>query len=152
LETGLAWNDGRITNPTPAFEILAQAASAATPEILHAHKMSIPNIAKVVARTAIDWRSDVGSGWVIEANAYARYVGKSRLGVGPHLGRKQGEYVDTGAVVRLRRGGRSLSISVSNLIDEVGDRFAFGAPILTGAEQITPLRPRTVRLGLEQAF
>ena len=45
-----------------------------------------------------------------------------------------------------------MSLSVTNLTDEVGNRFAFGAPIATGADQITPLRPRTIRLGFEQAF
>lgn len=152
LEGGLAWNRGRITNPTAAFEMLARASAMSTPDISLAHQMSIPNIAKVVARAAIDWRSDLGSDWSVEANAYARYVGKSRLGVGPQLGRKQGQYLDTGAVVRLQRGSRGLSLSVLNLIDEVGDRFAFGAPIASGADQITPLRPRTIRLGFEQAF
>ncbi len=33
-----------------------------------------------------------------------------------------------------------------------GNRFAFGAPIATGVDQITPLRPRTIRLGFEQGF
>ena len=51
----------------------------------------------------------------------------------------------------LATGGR-ISLSVTNLTDEIGNRFAFGAPIATGADQITPLRPRTIRLGFEQGF
>jgi hypothetical protein len=45
-----------------------------------------------------------------------------------------------------------VSLTVTNLTDEIGNRFAFGAPIATGADQITPLKPRTVRLGFELAF
>ena len=111
-----------------------------------------PNIARVVARGAIDWEKDLAGDWRVEANAYARYVGKSRLGVGPHLGENQGDYVDSGMVVRIADRQRAISLSVTNLTDEIGNRFAFGAPIATGADQITPLRPRTIRLGFEQAF
>ena len=88
----------------------------------------------------------------MEANAYARYVGKSRLGVGPHLGENQGDYLDSGLIVRFESNLRAISLSMTNLTDEIGNRFAFGAPIATGADQITPLKPRTIRLGFEQAF
>jgi hypothetical protein len=45
-----------------------------------------------------------------------------------------------------------LSASATNLADQVGNRFAFGAPVLMGEEQLTPLRPRTIRLGLDWGF
>lgn len=143
LEAGVAWNDGKITRPTDAFLSLLGDANST---------MAIPNIARVVARGAIDWRTDLGGDWALETNAYARYVGRSRLGVGPHLGQEQGEYVDSGLVMRFARERTAFSLTVTNLTDEVGNRFAFGAPIATGADQITPLRPRTARLGLELSF
>jgi outer membrane receptor protein involved in Fe transport len=144
VEAGLAWNDGEITNPTPAFQTLVGSAAAGS--------MEIPNIARVVARGAIDWHKDLPGDWKVEANAYARYVGKSRLGVGPHLGENQGDYLDSGLIVRLEGNQRAFSLSVTNLTDEIGNRFAFGAPIATGADQITPLKPRTIRVGFEQSF
>ena len=143
FEAGLAWNDGEITRPTDAFRTLIGGAEGA---------MEIPNIARVVARGAVDWNKDFGNGRGIEANAYVRYVGRSRLGIGPHLGEGQGEYLDSGLVVRLSDDRRALTLTVTNLADDVGNRFAFGAPIATGADQITPLRPRTIRLGFEQSF
>ena len=79
-------------------------------------------------------------------------VGRSRLGIGPHLGEDQGEYLDSGLVLRVADDRRAISLTVTNLTDEIGNRFAFGAPIATGADQITPLRPRTIRLGFEQGF
>ena len=45
--------------------------------------------------------SELGGDWRSEANAYARYVGRSRLGIGPHLGEEQGEYLDSGLILRL---------------------------------------------------
>ena len=144
LEAGFAWNDGRITRPTMALRTLLASSDDSS--------MEIPNIARFVARGAVDWRTSLSDEWALEANAYARFVGKSRLGIGPHLGESQGEYVDSGLVVRVAGDRRAISLSVTNLTDETGNRFAFGAPIATGIDQITPLRPRTIRLGLEQDF
>ena len=145
VEAGLAWNDGKITRPTDFFrELVASSAAAGT--------MEIPNIARVVARGAIDWQTRLGGDWKLETNAYARYVGRSRLGVGQHLGEEQGQYVDSGLILRASDERRAFSLTVTNLTDEVGNRFAFGAPIATGADQLTPLRPRTIRLGFEHSF
>ena len=105
-----------------------------------------------MARGAIDWKVQVGDGWTLQANAYARYIGRSRLGIGQHLGEKQGQYVDSGLVMRLADDRKALSITVTNLTDEIGNRFAFGVPIATGADQVTPLKPRTARLGFELNF
>ncbi len=144
LEAGVAWNDGKITHPTDAFLALLGGADDGS--------MAIPNIARVVARGAVNWETRLAGDWTLEANAYARYVGRSRLGVGQHLGEKQGQYVDSGLILRVADRRRAVSLTVTNLTDEIGNRFAFGAPIATGADQITPLRPRTVRLGFEHSF
>ena len=111
--------------------------------------MGIPNIARVVARAALDWRTSVGDGRSIRANLYMRYVGRSRLGVGPKLGASQGQYVDSGLVLRLEDKWRAWTLNVTNITNAVGNRFAFGAPMRADADQITPLRPRTVRIGIE---
>ena len=142
VEAGLAWNHGRITHPADAYR--------AAWDML-AGEMSIPNIARVVARGAIDWRLALGGDWALHTNLYARYVGRSRLGVGPQLGEEQGQYLDSGLLLRLAAGGRAWTLNISNVANEVGNRFAFGAPI-AGLDQITPLRPRTIRLGFEQGF
>jgi outer membrane receptor protein involved in Fe transport len=144
LEAGIAFNDGEITNPADAFTALIERDSD--------RSMEIPNIARVIGRGAVDWNKRLGGDWRLEANAYARFVGRSRLGIGPFLGDEQGEYLDSGLILRFAHPRRAISLSVTNLTDEVGNRFAFGAPIGTGADQITPLRPRTIRLGFEQPF
>lgn len=146
FEAGVAWNDGEITHPSNEFIALAG------PEIARQGSMEIPNIARVIARGAVDWETRLGGAWRLEANAYARFVGRSRLGIGPHLGDEQGDYLDSGLILRFAHPRRAVSLTVTNLTDEVGNRFAFGAPIATGADQITPLRPRTIRIGFEQPF
>lgn len=143
LEAGIAWNDGKVTRAEGGLlELISPAGGS----------MRIPNIARVVTRAAIDWHHDLGEERLFEANAYARYVGRSRLGVGPQLGEEQGDYLDSGLILRLSDDRRALSLTVTNLTDAEGNRFAFGAPLETSAEQLTPLRPRTVRLGLEWGF
>jgi outer membrane receptor protein involved in Fe transport len=144
VEAGVAWNDGKITKPSDVFRVLVTGAGDGS--------MEIPNIARVVARGAVEWRYHLGGDWKLETNAYARYVGRSRLGIGQHLGQEQGEYLDSGLILRASDRSRAVSLTVTNLADEVGNRFAFGAPIATGADQLTPLRPRTIRLGFEQHF
>jgi outer membrane receptor protein involved in Fe transport len=145
VEAGVAWNDGRITRPSATLTALTAASFGRD-------DMSIPNIAKVVGRAAIDFERDIGFGRRVELNLYGRYVGTSRLGIGSRLGQQQGDYFDSGLVARLVGKGWAMSLSATNLADQVGNRFAFGAPVLMGEEQLTPLRPRTVRLGLDWAF
>jgi outer membrane receptor protein involved in Fe transport len=145
IEAGIAWNDGEITRPSENFVLLMAAARTDG-------EMRIPNIARVAARGAIDWSRDIGGGQELKASGYVRYVGKSRLGVGPRLGDSQGDYVDSGLSVRIGDERRAWSLTVTNLADQVGNRFAFGAPLSGGRDQITPLRPQTVRLGFEAAF
>ena len=142
LEAGIAWNDGKITRLADTYRAAWSEAAGA---------MAIPNIARVVGRAAIDWNVALGSDWSLNSNLYARYVGRSRLGVGPQLGEDQGQYLDSGLVMRLSNGERVWTLNVTNITDAVGNRFAFGAPI-GGVDQITPLRPRTIRLGFEQGF
>jgi outer membrane receptor protein involved in Fe transport len=143
LEAGLGWNDGKITRPDPEY-LVAWDMPEGT--------MAIPNIARVIARGAVDWQTSLGGEWAIRANVYARYVGRSRLGVGPQLGDQQGQYLDSGLTLRLADPRRAWTLNITNVTDSVGNRFAFGAPMLDAADQITPLRPRTVRIGFEQRF
>jgi len=45
-----------------------------------------------------------------------------------------------------------VTIGLSNLFDTVGNRFALGTPFARDFRQVTPLRPRTIRVGLDRAF
>ncbi|WP_300975478.1 TonB-dependent receptor [Sphingomonas sp. LHG3406-1] len=147
LEGGIAFNDGRVNSPSA--ELARLLAAAPLPSSGH---MRIPNIARVAGRGAIHYRRNIGNGNSLQLNLYGRYVGASRLGIGPRLGERQGDYFDSGLLAKLNGGQRTVTFSLINLTDSVGNRFTFGAPVQTGTDQLTPLRPRTVRVGLEWAF
>ena len=143
LEAGLALNDSRVTDPSAALV----AAFALGPIA------QIPNIAGTVARGAVSYQTTLPGGETFSFDASARYTGKSRLGVGPVLGAEQGNYLDTRMSARLGLQHWGVTLSVTNIADAVGNRFALGTPFVTGsAGQITPLRPRTVRIGIDTSF
>ncbi|MBB5715599.1 TonB-dependent receptor [Sphingomonas aerophila] len=143
LEAGLALNDSRVTDPSAAL-----VAAFALGRIAQ-----IPNIAGTVARGAVSYQATLPGGQRISLDASARYTGKSRLGVGPVLGAEQGNYLDTRMSARLGLRHWGVTLSVTNIADAVGNRFALGTPFVSGsAGQITPLRPRTVRIGIDTSF
>ena len=161
IDGGLTWNDGRIDDP-PAFVLMNVAQVVAIPgftgrleELPHAllkRITEIPNIARFAGRIGFDYRRPVGRDLELTAQGWANYIGRSRLGVGPELGELQGDYVDTGLAVRLGRETLGLTLSVTNLTDAKGNRFALGTPFAIGRDQTTPLRPRTVRIGVDATF
>src|SRR5205085_4416644 len=139
LEAAAVLNESRVTNPVAAFAIAPSA--------------ELPNVARVNARAGAEGRRAVAPGIDGRVTASARYVGKSRLGIGPLLGEEQGDWLDARLGVRLEGRRHAFSLGVTNLLDEKGNRFAFGSPFtLAEQAQITPLRPRTMRLGWELRF
>jgi outer membrane receptor protein involved in Fe transport len=161
IEGGLTFNDSRIVQPSPV--LLATAAQFLgvpvfsgsfidLPRAVLERITQVPNIANLSGRVGFDYHRQVTDDLELTAQGWAHYVGRSRLGIGPELGEAQGDYLDTGLVFRLGREDIGLSVSMTNLTDEEGNRFALGTPFTVGRSQITPLRPRTLRIGLDAAF
>jgi outer membrane receptor protein involved in Fe transport len=138
IDIGGVLADSRLTAPAATTIIVSRA--------------DLPNVARVNGSAAIRYGAALGD-FDLSASTYLRYVGASRLGVGPVLGERQGDYLDAGFALRAVRGRYALTLTVTNLLGEVGNRFALGSPFMLGQEvQLTPLRPRTARLGIEAAF
>lgn len=113
----------------------------------------LPNVADATARLGFAYSADLSFGGALTLSGHARYVGQSTLGVGPILERLQGDYLDTGLEARIGDDRRGLSIALTNLLDSRGNRFALGSPFLIrDRDQITPLRPRSIRIGFDLAF
>lgn len=158
LEAGATWNRSEIDEPSAElFALVARAmptslTQAAVSEAVAARSMQVPNIAQFAGRAGLAWNRALGPDLRLTANAWASYVGKSRLGIGPELGEAQGDYFDSGADVRIGNALRGLTLAVTNIANTRGNRFSLGTPFGTGREQMTPLRPRTLRLGFDARF
>jgi hypothetical protein len=137
IDGGLTWNESEVDEPQLAF--LGRLTQ-------------VPNIANIAGRLGFDFARDLPGDLELTAQGWASYVGKSRLGIGPELGELQGDYLDSGLTVRVGRPELGLSLGVTNIADVEGNRFALGTPFVIGRDQITPVRPRTVRLGFDASF
>lgn len=161
-EAGATLNDSKVNEPVfftqlgPAlvgFDITPPDGGIGRTPFLAAPRLSrIPNIARFSGRAGLQWRHVLANGAAIEADGWISYIGKSRLGIGPELGELQGDYLDSGVSLRFGRENAGLTLSVLNLADSEGNRFALGTPFATGRAQITPLQPRTVRIGFDSRF
>jgi outer membrane receptor for Fe3+-dicitrate len=154
LDAAATYNDSRVTDPSTA--LLLALASAPVNSFTGARtggQSRIPNVARFTTRIGADYRLAISERLEFRINGWARYIGRSRLGIGPILGDLQGDYLDTALTARIGRPDLGVSLSVTNLTDAIGNRFALGTPFATtGGGQITPLRPRTIRLGVDTSF
>ncbi|MBU0775610.1 MAG: TonB-dependent receptor, partial [Alphaproteobacteria bacterium] len=142
LDASIIYNDSRLTQPAQFLRALS----------FEGRSLDLPNVANLGGRLAFDYRTVMGDGMRLHLSGSARYVGKSQLGVGPILGRTQGDYVDTSLSASVTRGPVQISLSLANLLDSDGNRFSLGTPFDLHTDYYTPLRPRTVRIGMDFAF
>lgn len=144
LDAALYLNDSKVTERA----LVTLPLESGTTEIER-----LPNVADASGRLGFAYTESLGGALELTASGYARYVGKSTLGIGPILGRLQGDYLDTGVEVRIGGERRGISLALTNLLDARGNRFALGSPFLIrDRDQTTPLRPRAIRLGFDLSF
>jgi iron complex outermembrane receptor protein len=139
LDAAAFLNAGSLTDPAPAFA--------------DADETDLPNIAAAGGRIGANFRAELAAGADLSVDGAINYVGSSQLGIGAPLDVEQGDYFDSQIGARIGLGRLGLSVDVDNLFDVRGNRFAFGNPFgLETRSQMTPLRPRTVRVGVDVAF
>ena len=147
LDASFAFNASKVTEPSEVYQAFLILAGASNDTMRR-----IPNIARITGRVGFDWQVPLREELDLRVYGWGRYVGRSRLGVGPELGEEQGNYVDSALTARVGTAGLGFNLGLTNLSDSVGNRFALGTPFSVGREQITPLRPRTLRLGIDAKF
>jgi iron complex outermembrane receptor protein len=139
VEASLFLNGSALTDPDLAFVM--------------AEEHDLPNVANAGGRLSARFRAPLGPGLDLEIDGAIRYVGPSQLGIGEPLDVGQGDYVDSQLGARLDLGQFGFSLDIDNLADVRGNRFALGNPFgISDRNQMTPLRPRTVRLGFDAEF
>lgn len=154
IEASGVFADSRLTNPAPTL-LLLRSGSNITPQpgVTVINSNDLPNVARFNGRLSADYFASLPSGFELSLSGWVRYVGRSRLGIGPVLGVPQGNYLDTSLGLRLSRERYGFFLNATNLLDTIGNRFALGSPFtLPYIGQITPLRPRTIRLGMDVRF
>lgn len=153
IEASGVFADSRLTSPAPTLFLARAGGGAPPPGTTVIDSNDLPNVARFNGRIGADYSTGLGNGFDLSASAWARYVGRSRLGVGPVLGVSQGDYVDTALGVRVSRDRYGLFLDATNLLDTEGNRFSLGSPFtLPYGPQVTPLRPRTLRIGMDARF
>jgi len=145
FDAALYLNDSKVTT---------RATTNLPIEVLTAGDFDrLPNVADASGRIGFDYTTPLSAKLDLNVNGFARYVGKSTLGIGPILGQLQGDYLDTGLEFRIGTNKRAVTLSLTNLLDARGNRFALGSPFLVrNGNQITPLQPPSLRIGFDLAF
>jgi outer membrane receptor protein involved in Fe transport len=143
IDGAAVFNDSRIEDPVPIIFIGAEPVD----------RSPLPNVARYNARLSAEYRKLFRLTSDLRLWAAARYAGKSILGIGIPLNKTQGKWTNFELGGRFTTGRHAFSLEVSNALGEEGNRFSFGSPYtLRLSDQITPLRPRTVRLSYGIAF
>ena len=109
----------------------------------------LPDTPKVSLATSATYRWAAGADASFDVAAQARYIGRSVAGIGPMLDLTQGNYAEVDVSAGWTRHPVGLTIGLDNIANARGNRFALGNPFAVLARnQVTPLRPRTVRVGV----
>jgi outer membrane receptor protein involved in Fe transport len=131
-------NDSRLVAPAPEFDT--------------GSTQRLPDVARDGARVSVQTVHEIAIGG-LSVGSSLRYVGRSTLGVGQHLDIPQGNYCVVDADVRLALEKITVSANLDNIGDVRANTFSFGNPFSSAQrDQMTPLRPRTLRLGISSQF
>jgi outer membrane receptor protein involved in Fe transport len=153
FEAGATWR----VSPALQFELSTfindSALSKPTQEFADADERDLPNIAKAGGRAGFQYTLPISETVGLTLDGSVRYVGRSQLGVGAPIDIPQGKYATGDLGLRLDLGAFGVSLDVTNVGDVRGNRFSFGNPfVVAQRNEVTPLQPRTFRIGFDAAF
>ena len=128
----------RLDRPTPEFQSDVEG--------------NLPNVAESGWRISTRFEPRIGN-TKITLDGSVGYIGTSYLGVRAPFDLSQGDYIDMAIGARAEFGRWGLSLDVENLLDSRANRFSYGNPFsVAEGNQRTPLRPRTIRIGINASF
>ncbi|WP_278392982.1 TonB-dependent receptor [Sphingobium yanoikuyae] len=112
----------------------------------------LPVLPDISGRARLTWGRRLGD-WTLGAYVSANYWGASRLGFDPTRQLEIPSRWIVGSGISVARDQWRTVLSVSNLLDDRSNSFAFGNPFTYRLQpQSTPQQPRTIVLRLERSF
>lgn len=152
VSANLAWQaNSELSFQLSAFNTTSKL-DRPTPEFQADEEGNLPNVAESGWRLTTRferWIADTK----ITLDGSVGYIGTSYLGVRAPFDLSQGDYLDTAIGARAEFGRWGLSVDIENLMDSRANRFSYGNPFsVAEGNQRTPLRPRTVRVGINASF
>lgn len=116
-------------------------------------EQSLPNIAEMGASGGVRWSMLFSDERKIDINGDVKFVGASQLGIDPFLSIEQGDYVLINGSAEYKTRQWSAFLALENIFNSSANTFSLGNPFtVANGLQITPLRPRNLKLGVKIDF
>ena len=113
----------------------------------------LPETPPIAAKIDTSYAWSVGGDYVASIGGSGSYTGRSVIGTGDLFDVSQGNYTEFAMRAGLRHHRIDTTLSLGNLTNVRGNRFASGNPFALSARDLTtPLRPFNVRLGTTLAL
>jgi outer membrane receptor protein involved in Fe transport len=139
LAANLLFNAPELEKANPAFPVRKDVSLAGVPH----------RVGGVTAH--YDW--PLGADLTLELDGRYAYVGHSRLTFDATTAPLMGGYATGRLAIGLATPRWRTTLALDNPTNERGDTFAYGNPFsLRSTDQVTPLRPRTISLGVRVAY
>ncbi|TDW67531.1 outer membrane receptor protein involved in Fe transport [Novosphingobium sp. PhB55] len=152
LAFSLAWHPRDFLSFEAAGFLNSSDLSKPAPDFADATDRDLPNIADEGWRLAGKYDRQMGRAR-LTVDAAVRYVGHSKLAIRAPFALGQGRYYDVSTGARLGFGKWGMSLDLDNVLNNRANTFAFGNPftVADGLQQ-TPMRPRSIRIGIDASF
>ena len=112
---------------------------------------ALPNVVHDGLSASLSY-DDVSAAHPFHVSFQARRVGRSVATIGPLLADPQGGYTTLAVDTRITFNRTDVTLDATNLTDSRATTFAIGTPFAGVRSQVSPLRPRTIRIGLLRRF
>lgn len=148
VEGNIDWVPIAGVHATGSFLYTANQVSGAIANGSARNNRRLPETPPFAATAGLSYAAPAAR-FAPRAGVTINYVGRSVLGTGDFLDISQGAFWTMGLSAGLRLGRVDISLDAQNLTNRTANQFAFGNPfMLVVRDQVTPLRPRSVRLGI----
>lgn len=153
VQAALNWRPHPELSIEGAAFINRSALDNPTAELMGLENISLPNVPRYGGMLSARWSRPISDSLKLQTDAIVRYRSGSNVGTLPPLLLEQGEYIEADLTVLLANDDWKISLDVTNIFNARKNSFAYGNPFTAAlGDQITPLRPRSVRVGIGFGF